>query len=107
MPRGGKREGAGGKPKWKHGKTKTIRVPEELADQVLALARELDDNGFLEPDTHSKTLDLSGVSTFVSGGKIAVYLSDLVLKGYEIRPLKLAEKIVSEVYKKQVSQGYF
>ena len=28
---------------WKHGKTKTIRVPIALADQVLAYARQLDE----------------------------------------------------------------
>ncbi len=30
--------------KWKHGQTRTIRVPIALADRVLELARQLDDN---------------------------------------------------------------
>lgn len=42
MPRGGSRLGAGGQFKWNHGKTKTIRVPESLVDQVLEYARKLD-----------------------------------------------------------------
>ena len=39
MPRGGRREGAGGRFKWNHGKTKTIRVPIELADEILEYAQ--------------------------------------------------------------------
>ena len=30
--------------KWKHGQTRTIRVPIALADRVLAVARQLDNN---------------------------------------------------------------
>ena len=32
------------KSKWKNGKTKLIRVPEVLAEQILDLAHQLDDN---------------------------------------------------------------
>ena len=40
---GGKREGGRQeRPQWLHGKTTTIRVPEELAGEVLRLARQLD-----------------------------------------------------------------
>jgi hypothetical protein len=60
MPRGGYREGSGGKPKWIHGKTKTIRVPEALADQILQYARELDEGkiktAFGYKDSHSRVL---------------------------------------------------
>lgn len=42
MSRGGCRSGAGAKPKWKHSKTKTIRVPVDLADQVLEIAKMID-----------------------------------------------------------------
>ncbi|MEG4271142.1 MULTISPECIES: hypothetical protein [unclassified Microcoleus] len=35
--------------KWKHGQTRTIRVPIALADRVLALARQLDSSE--SPDT--------------------------------------------------------
>ncbi len=43
--RGGVRPGAGRPYKWKHGKTKLIRVPEALAAEVLAYARDLDGRG--------------------------------------------------------------
>ena len=45
MPRGGAREGAGRESAWNNGKTKTIRVPEALADRVLKYARQLDSEG--------------------------------------------------------------
>ena len=51
MPRGGRRPGAGGKHKWIHGETKVIRVPVALADQVLAIARILDEGRSLEDVT--------------------------------------------------------
>lgn len=35
--------------KWNHGKTRTIRVPEVLADRVLAYARQID-QGIADPD---------------------------------------------------------
>jgi hypothetical protein len=43
MTHGGTREGAGRKSTWSTpGPTKIIRIPEALADRVLAFARELD-----------------------------------------------------------------
>ena len=42
---GGSRPGAGNpefKPKWKSGKTTVIRVPEAIAEEVLAVARQID-----------------------------------------------------------------
>jgi hypothetical protein len=89
MPRGGVREGAGGRFKWKHGKTKTIRVPEELVEQILDYAQKLDDGVIIEHETQSKVLDLSGVSIRVCNGKSAVYLEDVAKVGYEILPERL------------------
>lgn len=43
---GGARPGAGNpdfKPKWKSGKTTVIRVPETIASEVLAMARQIDE----------------------------------------------------------------
>ncbi len=97
MPRGGKREGAGGKPAWKNGKTKTIRVPIVLADEVLRIAKELDEKGVIEHDTESKVLDLSGITVPEIRGRRFVFLSDLVRLGYEIHPLKLAKVIRAEL----------
>lgn len=54
---GGARPGAGNpefKPKWKSGKTTVIRVPEAIADEVLAIARRIDDG---EAVTQSSSID--------------------------------------------------
>jgi hypothetical protein len=91
MPRGGKREGAGGKPTWKNGKTKTIRVPIVLAEEILKIARELDEKGTIERDTESKLIDLSEITVPEIRGKRFVFLSDLLRVGYELHPLKWAE----------------
>lgn len=105
MARGGKREGAGGKPTWKNGKTKTIRVPIVLAEEILRIARELDKKGVIERDTGSKMLDLSGVTVPHIRGKKFVFLRDLVASGYEIKPEKLAETVIEEIYKEEIKRG--
>jgi hypothetical protein len=48
MPRGGAREGSGPDSTWRLGKTKAIRIPVVLADQLLKAARELDSKGSLK-----------------------------------------------------------
>ncbi len=100
MPRGGKRPGAGGQFKWKHGKTKTIRVPEVLAEQILEFAKKLDEGiNIIEHETQSKVLDLSGISIRQHNGIIAVYLEDLVKAGYQIRPEKVAQLVEARIQK--------
>ena len=109
MPRGGRRDGAGGQFKWKHGKTKTIRVPETLVDKILEYAKKLDEIDIiehetaskslslvpeikpLEHETQSKVLNLSGVSIRICNGKSSVYLEDIARAGYEILPEKLGK----------------
>ncbi|MEG4204213.1 hypothetical protein QUA20_09815 [Microcoleus sp. Pol7_A1] len=44
--------------KWKHGQTRTIRVPIALADRVLALARQLDNGGSLDTSDSPDAYDL-------------------------------------------------
>jgi len=102
MPRGGHREGAGGKHKWVHGETKVIRVPVALADQILLIARILDEGRSLEDVTSSKTIDLSGVSVKYLKDGPAVYLQDLLRAGYKIRPLKLVDRL-----RKQIDKGIY
>jgi len=104
--RGGYREGSGAKPAWKHGKTKVVRVPEVLADEVLRIARMLDDDGFFELVTSSKIVDLSGVCLKTFSNKTFVSLESLVLLGYEIKPDALAEQVVAEVYKSQLLRSF-
>lgn len=98
MGRGGRREGAGGKPKWKYGKTKVIRVPEALADRVLSFAEFLDNVAdptsvtwsMSDNVTGSKIVNLSGVLVRSLNGNPSIYLSDLVRVGYQIEPERLA-----------------
>lgn len=102
MPRGGYRLGAGGKPQWIHGKTKVIRVPEALADQILVIARMLDEGKSLENVTGSKTLDLAGIPIKIFKDGPAIYLQDLLKAGYRIKPIALADKL-----RKDIDKGIF
>ncbi len=101
MPRGGARLNAGAKSKWKHGRTKTIRVPELLSDKILEYARSLDSVKVIETETESKILDLSGISIRVCNGKSAVYLEDLARAGFEILPERLGK-----MFKPIVGKGF-
>lgn len=87
MPRGGWREGSGGKPTWKHGKTKPVRVPIALADRILEIARIIDDEGDLS--NNSKVIDLAGVAILQSKHGPIVRLEDLLRVGYRIKPERL------------------
>lgn len=99
MAKGGKREGAGGKPSWKHGKTKPVRVPEALAEKILEIARVLDEDGLEETVTGSKVLDLTGVAIYASKDGPTVRLIDLVRAGYEIQPERLVRSLKAGVSK--------
>jgi hypothetical protein len=113
MPRGGVRSNSGAKGKWKHGKTKLIRVPEELADQILEYAHKLDENAKIESETESKTdfslgldsvmeskvLDLSGISVATLKGRTFVFLDNLLKSGYVLKPDTLNDRIITEIYK--------
>ena len=91
--RGGKRNNAGRRPKWKHGKTKMIRVPENLADEILIIAHRIDDGLPME----SNIINLSGISINQIRKRKAVLLGDLLTAGYEITPLALAKAVRDEV----------
>lgn len=100
MSRGGYREGAGGKSTWVHGKTKTIRVPEALADKIIAYARDLDEGRIpelrqIETIEASQVIDLGGVSLKAIDGQMGVKLSDLVKKGYSLTPDRLQQITVN------------
>jgi len=41
---GGARPGAGGGCRWKHGRTKLVRLPVALVDRILEVARYMDEN---------------------------------------------------------------
>jgi hypothetical protein len=101
MPRGGKRKGAGSKPTWIHGKTKTIRVPESLSEKIVGLARVLDEGGIIEDVTKSKYIDLSGIRITLFQGKPAVLIEDLLSAGFKVRPLKLSDTVRKEIDKRK------
>lgn len=99
MPRGGKREGAGGKPGWKNGRTKPVRVPVVLADKILEIAKILDEEGLGESVTGSKVLDLTGIAIYASKDGPVVRLADLVKAGYDIQPERLTRNLRTQVSK--------
>ena len=113
MPRGGVRSNSGAKGKWKHGKTKLIRVPEKLADQILEYAHKLDENAKIESETESKTdsslgldsvmeskvLDLSGISVATLKERTFVFLDNLLKSGYVLKPDALNDRVLTEIYK--------
>jgi hypothetical protein len=99
MPRGGKREGSGPKSNWKHGKTKTIRVPISLADDILNIARRLDGQQAVDSSGFTQVIDLSSINIPTIRGKSFVFLEDLMKLGYEIEPLDLAKKIRNQSLK--------
>ena len=116
MGRGGVRSNAGAKSKWKHGKTKSIRVPEELIDQILEYAHKLDENAKIESEAESKTdsslgldsvteskvLDLSGISVATLKERTFVFLDNLLKSGYVIKPDALNDRVLTEIYKNSV-----
>ncbi|WP_458652251.1 hypothetical protein [Sivoneniella epilithica] len=91
--RGGKREGAGGKPTWRYGKTKPVRVPVALAEKILEIARVLDEEGLESPVTNSKVIDLTGIAIYSSKDGAMVRLMDLLRAGYEIQPERLVRNL--------------
>lgn len=100
MPRGGKREGSGGKANWIHGKTKVIRVPEVLAEKILALARMIDQGKVVDDVTQSKYVDFSGITARNVDGSYAVLIEDLLKAGYKVRPLKLVDLVRKQIDRK-------
>lgn len=64
---------------FKHGPTRTIRVPIALADQVLEVARKLDRGEFIVSDTktNSGVLDLRGIKVYKVRDQLTVSLVDL------------------------------
>ena len=109
MARGGKREGAGGRPKWAHGKTKVIRVPEALSEIVVSFIEFLD--ATLDPAnvtwsnsdnvTESKVVDLTGITIRSFNGNPCIYVSDLARVGYKIYPERLANSIKAKEGREQ------
>jgi hypothetical protein len=99
--RGGARLGAGGGCRWKHGRTKLVRLPVALLDEILEVARYMDQNeGQLPPSappvitsghpSHSMSSEelkdffakkkAGKLAEEVMGGDEQVYVSDSTFK---------------------------
>lgn len=97
MARGGYREGSGGKPKWIRGKTTVVRVPEVLADEIIRVARLLDEGKSVDDVTKSKYVDLSGISIRLVDGRPAVFLEDLLKANFKIRPIEVVDQVRKQI----------
>lgn len=93
MPRGGYREGSGGKSKWIRGKTAVIRVPEVLVEEVLRITSLLDEGKSVDDVTKSKYLDLSSISIRYVDGKPVIFVEDLLKADFKIRPIELVSNL--------------
>ena len=65
--RGGARPGAGGGGRWKHGRTKLVRLPVALLDQILEVARYMDQNDGNLPPSDSALITSGHPSKTLSG----------------------------------------
>lgn len=66
--RGGYRENAGRKSSWNHSDTCTIRIPKPFAEQLIQLARRLDNGEIIDTDTESKFRDADLVTESIPLG---------------------------------------
>lgn len=66
--RGGYRENAGRKSSWNHRDTCTIRIPKPFAEQLVELARRLDNGEMLDTDTESNSRDTDLVTKSIKLG---------------------------------------
>lgn len=69
MPRGGKRSGAGRKSVWNHSRTTVIRVPEVFSEDLLRIARAMDEGKDFESVTKSKSPVSSATNGADSSGR--------------------------------------
>ncbi len=65
--RGGARPGAGGGGRWKHGPTKLVRLPVALLDEILEVARYMDQNDGKLPPSEAYIITLAHPSKTLSG----------------------------------------
>jgi hypothetical protein len=97
MSRGGKREGAGSKSKWIHGRTTVIRVPEALVEEVLRVTRLLDIGKTIDDVTQSKYINLSEIPIRDVSGNPAIFIEDLLRAGFKIRPIELISTVRKQI----------
>ena len=73
--RGGARPGAGGGGRWKHGRTKLVRLPVALLDEIMEVARYMDQNEGRLPLSAPPVITSSHPSESLSGEEIKELLA--------------------------------
>jgi hypothetical protein len=96
--RGGARPGSGGGCRWKHGRTKLVRLPVALVDKILEVARYMDQNegrlpSFVPPVMTSPVM----TSPVITSGHPSESLSEEELKELSAKrkSQKLAQKVMA------------
>jgi hypothetical protein len=85
--RGGARPGAGGGTRWKHGKTKLVRLPVALLDKILEVARYMDQNEGRLPSSAPPVIISGHPSESLSGEELEEFFA-------KKKAQKLAEQVM-------------
>jgi hypothetical protein len=85
--RGGARPGAGGGCRWKHGPTKLVRLPVALLDQILEVARYMDQNEGQLPPSAPPVITLGHPSHSLSPEELKEFFA-------KQKARKLAQKVM-------------
>ena len=98
--RGGARPGAGGGARWKHGRTKLVRLPVALLDEILEVARYMDQNEGKLPPSAPPLITLGHLSEVLSGEELKKFLA-------KKKARKQAEKVMCGDERVRVSDNTF
>jgi hypothetical protein len=85
--RGGARPGAGGGCRWKHGPTKLVRLPIALLDEILEVARYMDQNEGQLPPSAPPVITLGHPSHSLPSEELKEFFA-------KKKARKLAEKVI-------------
>ena len=98
--RGGARAGAGGAARWKHGRTKLVRLPVALQNEILEVARYMDQNEGQLPSSDPPV---------ITSGHLSHSLSPEELKEFfaKQKASQLAEKVMCGDEQVRVSDNTF
>jgi hypothetical protein len=86
--RGGARPGAGGGARWKHGRTKLVRLPVVLLDEILEVARYMDQNEGRLPFSAPSVITSGHPSESLSGEELEEFFAKKKVQ-------KLAEQVMA------------
>jgi len=98
--RGGARPGAGGGARWKHGRTKLVRLPVALLDEILEVARYMDQNEGRLPSFAPPVITSGHPSESLSGEELEEFFA-------KKKAQKLAQKTMARDEEVWVSDETF